>query len=63
MLYGSETRDVTKEQTLRLKRTEKRMLRWISGKSLRKIHPTVELRKQMNVESIVDVLRRGWLRW
>ena len=63
MLYGSETLDVTKEQTLRLKRTERRKLRWISGKSLRKINPTVELRKHMNVESIVDVLRRGWLRW
>ena len=54
---------LTTEQSLRLKRTERRMLRRISGKSLREKMPTVELREHMNVESIVDALKRGRWRW
>ena len=48
---------------LQLECTEKRMLRGISGKSLREKMPTVELREHMTAKSILDVPKRGQLRW
>ena len=63
MIYGSETWAVTVEQKMRLERTERRMLRWMCGVSLRDKVSLMELRKRMGIESVLDVLRRGRLRW
>ena len=63
MMHRSQIWAVTTEQMLQLKFTERRMLRYVSGKLLRKMMSAVELRKFMNVKPIVVVLRRGRLRW
>ena len=67
-VYGAcckkaKTWAVPTEQPLRLERTERRMLWGIGGKPLREKMPTVELREHINVESVLDVLWRGRLRW
>ena len=63
MLYWSETWAVTAVQKLRLELTERRMLRWISGLSLKVKTPTVELRDHMMLSLMVGVMRRRRLRW
>ena len=63
MLYAAETWPVRKVETLKLDRTEMRMLRWMNG-SNRKDHITNEsLRKTFGLEPVAQVLRRNRLRW
>ncbi len=46
-----------------MERNENVMLRWMCGVTLRDTVPTVELRRRLGVESVVEVMRRGRLRW
>ena len=52
---------VEKEQ--RMERHENVMLRWMCGVTLRDKVPTVELRRRLGIEAVVEVMRRGRLRW
>ena len=63
MTYGSETWALKVEHEEKLNRAEMRMIRWMCGVSLREKKTSAELRQKMGVEAIVDVVRRGRLRW
>ena len=63
MIYGSETWAMNIDQQNRLERTEMRMVRWMCGVSLRERKTSSELRKMMGIEPVLDVVRRGRLRW
>ena len=39
------------------------ILRWNCGVTLRDKVPTVELRRRLGIEEVVEVMRRGRLRW
>ena len=39
------------------------MLRWMCGVILRDKIPTIELRRRLEIEGVVEVMRRGRLRW
>ena len=63
MVYGSETWAVRVEEEQRMERIENVMLRWMRGVTLRDMVPTVELRRKLGIEGVVEVMRRGRLRW
>ena len=63
MTYGSETWAVKMEDMQRLERTEKIMIRWMCGVTLRDIKSSEELRQQLSVVSVSDVVRQDRLRW
>ena len=46
-----------------MKRNENVMLRLMCGVTLRDKVPTVELRRRLGIEGVVEVMRRGRLRW
>ena len=46
-----------------MERNENVMLRWMCGVTLRDKVPTVELRRKLGIECVVEVKRRGRLRW
>ncbi|MBJ5496486.1 hypothetical protein JGG50_25215, partial [Salmonella enterica subsp. enterica serovar Typhimurium] len=63
MMYGSETWAMKKEHVEKLVRTEMRMIRWMCGAKLSDRRASAELREQVGVEAVSDVLRRNMLRW
>ncbi|MBJ5627073.1 hypothetical protein JGG67_22900, partial [Salmonella enterica subsp. enterica serovar Derby] len=63
MMYGSETWAMKKEHVEKLVRTEMRMIRWMCGAKLSDRRASAELREQVGVEAVSDVLRRNRLRW
>ncbi|MBJ5695539.1 hypothetical protein JGG83_23085, partial [Salmonella enterica subsp. enterica serovar Derby] len=63
MMYGSETCVMKNEDVEKLVRTEMRMIRWMCGAKLSDRRANAELRDQLGVEAISDVLRRNRLRW
>ena len=56
MVYASETLAVRMEEELRMKRNENVMLRWMCGVTLRDKVPTVELRRRLGIEGVVEVI-------
>ena len=63
MVYASETWAVRVEEEQRMERNENVMLRWMCGVTLRDKVPKVELRRRLKIEGVVEVMRRGRLRW
>ena len=63
MLYGGETWPMKKELEGLLGRAEMRMIRWMCRVSLREHRTSEELRRNMGLESITEVLSRERLRW
>ena len=63
MVSASETWAVRVEEEQRIERNENVMLRWMCGVALRDKVPTVELRRRLGIEGVVEVMRRGRLRW
>jgi hypothetical protein len=63
MVYGSETWPVKVEDERRLERTERMMVRWMCGVSLKDRCKSDELRNRLGIEDIVDVVRKSRLRW
>jgi len=63
MLHGSETWHVRKENEVALQRAEMRMVRWMCGVKLQDRAPSKELRGRLELEDIISVLQRNWLRW
>ena len=62
-MHASETWAVRLEEEQRMERNENVMVRWMCEVTLRDKVPTVELRRRLEIESVVEVMRRGRLRW
>ena len=63
LVYGSETWPMKAEDMQRLERTERMMVRWMCGASLKSRISSNDLNKRLNVEAVTDVVRQGRLRW
>ncbi|GJT71361.1 hypothetical protein Tco_1030647, partial [Tanacetum coccineum] len=63
MLYGSECWPTMKAQATRVEVAELRMLRWIYGKTMIDMIRNGVFRAELDVDSIVDKMREGRLRW
>ncbi|GJV57816.1 retrovirus-related pol polyprotein LINE-1 [Tanacetum coccineum] len=63
MLYGSECWPITKAQANRVEVAELRMLRWTCGKTMVDMIPNGVFRAELDVDSIIDKMREGRLRW
>jgi hypothetical protein len=63
MVYGSETWAMKVDDMQRLKRTERMMVQWMCGVTLKNKKSSEELREYLGIESVTDVVRRGRLRW
>ncbi|GKA83664.1 hypothetical protein Tco_0805259 [Tanacetum coccineum] len=63
MLYGSECCPITKAQANRVKVAEFRMLRWTYDKTMVDMIPNRVFRAGLDVDSIIDKMREGRLRW
>ena len=60
-MFINERNEIVREEIVRL--YEIVMLRWMCGVTLRDKVPTVELRRRLGVDGVVEVMRRGRLRW
>ncbi|GKE21863.1 hypothetical protein Tco_1433375, partial [Tanacetum coccineum] len=63
MLYGSECLPITKVLANRVEVAELRMLRWTCGKTLLNMILNGVYRAQLEVETIINKMREGRLRW
>ncbi|GJY11783.1 retrovirus-related pol polyprotein LINE-1 [Tanacetum coccineum] len=63
MLYGSECWPIMKAQANRVEVTELRMLRWTHDKTIEDMIPNGFFRAELEVDSIIDKMREGRLRW
>ena len=63
LLYGCETWAVKKEDTHRIVRTDRAMIRWICGVSLKDEKSSEELLKLLDIEDIELKMRNDRLRW
>nr|GEX16885.1 polyprotein, putative [Tanacetum cinerariifolium] len=63
MLYGSECWPITKALAFRVEVAELRMLRWTCGKTMVDMIPNEVFRAALDVDSIIDKMREGRLRW
>ena len=63
MVYGSETWPMKKEDMQRLERTERMMVRWMCGVSLKNRISSDELKGRLGIEGIDEIVERGRLRW
>jgi hypothetical protein len=63
LVYGSETWPTKVEDMQRLERTERMMVRWMCGVSLKDRCNTTVLRERLGIEEVAEVVRRGRLRW
>nr|GEV09466.1 polyprotein, putative [Tanacetum cinerariifolium] len=63
MLYGSECWPITKALAFRVKVAELRMLRWTCGKTMVDMISNEVFREALDVDSIIDKMREGRLRW
>jgi hypothetical protein len=61
MVYGSETWATKVEDVQRLVRTERAMVRWMCGVTLKDKKSSQELFGRLGVEDVVDVMKRGRL--
>ena len=62
LVYGSETWPLKVGDLERLERTERSMMRWMCGVSLKDRRKSEELQQQLGIECVSDVMRRGRLR-
>ena len=63
LVYGSETWPMRVDDLQRLERTERMMVRWMCGVSLKSRMSSRELNERMGVVDVADVVRRERLRW
>ena len=61
--YGTETWATKKANLHSLERTERMMVRWMCGVSLKDRKGSVDLYSLLGVQSVADVVRQGRLRW
>ncbi|GJU39989.1 hypothetical protein Tco_1192946 [Tanacetum coccineum] len=62
-LYGSECWPITKALANRMEVAELRMLRWTCGKTMLDMIPNGVYRVKLEVETIINKIREGRLRW
>lgn len=63
MVYGSETWAMRVEDMQRLERTERMMVRWMCGVTLKDRKHSGDLLDRLCIESVAEVVSRGRLRW
>ena len=63
LTYGTETWAMKKANLLSLDRTERMMVRWMCGVSLKDRKRSMDLYILLGVENMAEVVRRGRLRW
>src|SRR5271165_3460754 len=63
MIYGSETWPTKVEDMQRLERTERMMIRWMCGVTLKNRMSSDNLRVKLGIDSVSDMVRRSRLRW
>ena len=63
LMYGSETWPMKVDDLNRLERTERMMVRWMCGVSLKDRRSSVDLYQSLGIENVAEVVRRGRLRW
>ncbi|XP_065675618.1 uncharacterized protein LOC136091834 [Hydra vulgaris] len=63
MFYGSETWAMKVDDVQRLERTERMMIRWMCGVTLKDKKSSDDLRKRLGIVSVSDRVRQGRLRW
>ena len=63
MMYGSETWAMRVEDMRRLERTERMMVRWMCGVTLKDRKRSEDLLEQLGIKSVAEVVRRNRLRW
>nr|GEX55959.1 retrovirus-related Pol polyprotein LINE-1 [Tanacetum cinerariifolium] len=63
MLYGSECWPITKALAFRVEVAELRMLRWTCGNTMVDMISNRVFRSALDVDSIIDKMREGRLRW
>ena len=63
MLYGSETWATKIEDISKMQRSEKRMLRWMTGVSLSERKSNESVRSMLAIDDIAEVMRQNRLRW
>nr|GEX63363.1 hypothetical protein [Tanacetum cinerariifolium] len=63
MLYGSECWPIMKALAFRVEVAELRMLRWTCGKTMVDMISNGVFRAALDVDSIIDKIREGMLRW
>src|SRR5882757_4475778 len=63
LLYSVETMAMKRSEERKLEVTEMRMLRWLTGTSLRERKTNEQIREKVGVVSIADKCREGRLRW
>src|SRR5271165_3711065 len=62
MIYGSETWPTKVEDMQRLERTERMMIRWMCGVTLKNRVSSDDLRVKLGIDSVSDMVRRSRLR-
>ena len=60
-MYGSETCPMKVEDKQRLERTEKMMVRWMRGVTLKNRITSEELRNHLCMEAVYEIVRCGRL--
>ena len=63
LTYGTETWAMKKENLQSSERTERMMVRWMCGVSLKGRKRSMDLYSLLWVEDVAEVVRRGRLRW
>ena len=63
IMYGSETWAMRVEDMRRLERTERMMVRWMRGVTLKDRKHSEDLLEQLGIKSVAEVVRRNRLRW
>jgi hypothetical protein len=63
LIYGSETWATKVEDMQKLERTERQMMRWMCGVSLKDRKSSEELMEWLGIDSVSNVVTRGRLRW
>ena len=63
LIYGTETWAMKEANLQSLERTERMMVRWMCGVSLKDRKRSVDLYSLLGVQSMAGVVRQGRLRW
>ena len=63
LTYGIETWAMKKANLHSLERTERMMVRWMCGLSLKDRKCSVDLYSLLGVQNVAEVVKRGRLRW
>ena len=63
LIYGTETWAMKADDLRSLERTERMMVRWMCGVSLKDRKRSEDLCNLLGINCVADVMRRGRLRW